>query len=171
MRSLPIVSSWVQPAQPDEGWRSMDTKPVVPARRKRRERGSALVELTLICPWFLFLFVGAVDVGFFTYSLIAVENAARIGAEYTSSSLLSAGNQAAACTKVRAELAMLPNVAALSDCSNSTLTVTAQSVTGPDLEPATSVSVTYGGLNLIPIPGLLMGRFAFTRNVQMRVTP
>jgi Flp pilus assembly protein TadG len=149
----------------------MDTEPVVPARRKRRERGSSLIELTLISPWLLFLFVGVVDMGFFSYSLIAVENAARIAAEYTSKSSVLAGNTAAACTKVRAELEMLPGVTASSGCSNETLTVTAAAVPGPDLKPATSVSVTYRGVNLIPIPGLLRGRLTFTRNVQMRVKP
>ena len=152
MRSLPILSRLV--------------------RRKHRERGSALIELTLLAPWLLFLFVGVVDMGFFTYSLIAVENAARIGAEYTSGRPRLATDQAHACIKVRHELAMLPNVAGLADCSNSTLRVTAVSVpTGPDLKPATSVSVTYGGVGLIPIPGILMGKLSFTRNVQMRVKP
>lgn len=151
MRSLPILSRLV--------------------RRKRRERGSALIELTLLAPWLLFLFVGVVDMGFFTYSLIAVENAARIGAEYTSGSSTLAADELNACIKVRHELAMLPNVAGLADCGNSTLTVTAVAVTGPDSKPATSVSVTYRGVGLIPIPGLLMGRLTFTRNVQMRVKP
>jgi hypothetical protein len=68
--------------------------------------------LTLVSPWLLFLFVGVVDMGFFTYSLIAVENAARIAAEYTSKSPVLAGNTDAACTKVRAELEMLPGVGA-----------------------------------------------------------
>ena len=145
--------------------------PSVPRLRKRKSRGSAVVELTLIAPWFLFLFVGAVDMGFFTYSLISVENAARIAAEYTSKNSLVAADQSTACTKVRNELAMLPNIGSVSDCSNSTLTVTANSVTGPDSKPATSVSVTYRGLSLIPIPGLLTGRLSFTRNVQMRVKP
>ena len=171
MRSLPILSRWVQPAQPEECCRSMGTEPVVPTRRKRSERGSALIEMALICPWFLFLFVGVVDMGFFTYSLIAVENAARIGAEYTSGNLLVAADTANACIKVRKELALLPGIAGVAGCSNSTLTVTAASVTGPDSKPATSVSVTYKGVGLIPIPGLLTGRLNFTRNVQMRVKP
>ena len=171
MWSLPIVSSSVQPVQPGDRRRAMDATPVVPARRSRGRRGSSLVELTLISPWLLFLFVGVVDVGFFTYSLIAVENAARIAAEFTSKNAAVAGSYSAACIKVRNELEMLPGVASLTDCSNSTLTVTADAVNGPDLKPATSVSVTYRGVNLIPIPGLLTGRLTFTRNVKMRVKP
>jgi hypothetical protein len=109
--------------------------------------------------------------GFFTHSLITVENAARIAAEYTSQNIDQAADQGTACTMVRAELASLPGVSGVANCSNSTLTVTAASVPGPDSNPATSVSVTYGGLSLIPIPGLLTGRYSFTRNVQMRVQP
>jgi len=166
-----MITSSVEPVQPDDSFRARESKPVVLARQSRRKRGSALVELTLISPWLLFLFVGVVDVGFFTYSLIAVENAARIAAEFTSKSSTLAGNTDAACTKVRPELEMLPGVGSLTDCSNSTLTVTAAAVPGPDLKPATSVSVTYRGVNLVPIPGLLTGRLTFTRNVKMRVKP
>jgi Flp pilus assembly protein TadG len=161
-----MIFNRVRPAQPEECCHS-----IIATRRKRSKRGSALVELTLICPWFLFLFVGTVDMGFFTYSLVTVENAARVAAEYTSQNPTQASDQGTACTMVRAELASLPGVSGVADCSNSTLTVTAAAVTGPDSNPATSVSVTYQGLNMIPIPGLLMGRLTFTRNVQMRVKP
>src|SRR5260370_42014118 len=99
-----MFSSRVRPDQP-ENCCHLDTDPIIPTRRRRRKRGSALVELTLISPWLLFLFVGTVDMGFFTYSLITVENAARIAAEYTSKSSTVAADQSTACTKVRAELA------------------------------------------------------------------
>src|SRR5260370_5414874 len=138
MRSIPMVLNWVWPG------------------RKRRKRGSALVELTLICPWFLFLFVGTVDMGFFTYSLITVENAARIAAEYTSQSDAQKADQSTACTMVRAELATLPGVSGVADCSNSTLTVTAAGVTGPDSKPATPGPVTHRRLNMIPSPSRLL---------------
>ena len=166
-----MINSSVEPVQPDDTCRAMGTKRVLLARRSRGKRGSSLVELTLISPWLLFLFVGVVDLGFFTYSLIAVENAARVAAEFTSKNSAVAGSYSAACTKVLPELEMLPGVGSLTDCSNSTLTVTAAAVDGPDLKPATSVSVTYRGVNLIPIPGLLTGRLTFTRNVKMRVKP
>jgi hypothetical protein len=48
---------------------------------------------------------------------------------------------------------------------------TATSTTGPDGSPATTVAVTYQSANLIPIPGLMMGRLNVTRSVQMRVSP
>jgi Flp pilus assembly protein TadG len=144
---------------------------ILPVRRKRRESGTSVIELSLLFPWIFFLFVGAFDMGFFTYSLIAVENAARVAAEYTSQSDLLADSTSSACTKVLAELAMLPNMSGVTSCNASPLQVEADKVTGPDGNPATSVSVTYSGNNLVPIPGLLMGQLNVTRNVQMRVKP
>lgn len=138
--------------------------------RPRGQRGSAVIELTLLAPWMFFLFIGVVDLGFFCYSLIAVENSARVAAEYTSKSPSVAAAQAGACTRVLSELAMLPNVSGLSNCNASPLVVTAASATGPDGNAATSVSVTYN-LSLIPIPGLMAGTLNVTRNVQMRVNP
>jgi Flp pilus assembly protein TadG len=140
-------------------------------RRSKSNTGSALVELTLLAPWILFLFVGVVDLGFYSYALISVENAARVAAEYTSQSSSVAADATTACTMVRAELANLPNLSGLSSCSATPLTVTATSATGPDGAAATSVSVTYQGVSLIPIPGMLMGRLNVTRNVQMMVQP
>jgi Flp pilus assembly protein TadG len=141
-------------------------------RRRRRARGSALIEVSLMAPWILFLFVGIFDMGFYTYSMIAVENAARVAAEYTSGYQSVAADQAGACTRVRHELAGLPNAPSMpSTCNAAPLIVTASSVTGPDGKPATSVSVTYRSNRLVPIPGLLMGQLNITRNVQMRVKP
>ena len=129
------------------------------------------MEITLIAPWFLFLFIGIVDMGFYSYSLIAVENASRVAAEYTSNGAALAADQTGACTKVRAELSSLPNVSGLSSCGAAPLIVTAASATGPDGNSATSVSVTYRSALLIPIPGILMGQLNVTRSVQMRVKP
>jgi Flp pilus assembly protein TadG len=136
---------------------------------RRRDRGSALIELTLLAPWVLFLFVGILDMGFYSYALISVENATRVAAEYTSQTTSTATDLDTACTMVRKELVNLPNVTNLSSCNATPLTVTATSVTGPDSSNAASVSVTYQGVSLIPIPGLLMGRLNVTRSVQMRI--
>jgi Flp pilus assembly protein TadG len=140
------------------------------ATGRRKQRGSALVELTLLAPWVFFLFVGVIDLGFYYYSLIAVENAARVAAEATSKTTALAGSTSTACTKVLAELGMLPNLSGVSTCTSSPLVVTATSGNGPDGNQATTVSVTYS-LSMIPIPGLLMGALNVTRITQMRVTP
>ena len=131
--------------------------------------GTAVIEITLLIPWLFFLFVFVIDLGFYNYSLISVENAARIAAEYTSSNSLTAADASGACTKVRLELAMLPNVSGLTSCDAAPLQVTASSVTGTDGAAASSVTVSYQGIQMIPIPGILMGRLSFSRNVQMRV--
>ena len=121
-------------------------------------------------PWIFFLFVGVVDLGFFSYSLIAVENAARVGAQYACKSPSAASDLTHVCPRVLNELAMLPNLGGVTSCNAAPLKVTVTSLLGPDNSPATSVSVTYN-FSLIPIPGLLAGTLNVTRNVQMRVNP
>ena len=140
-----------------------------PTKPRRKRRGSSVLELTLLSPWVFFLFIGVVDVGFYSYALISVENAARIAAEYTSQTATTAADQSGACTKVLAELSNLSNVASLTTCGAAPLTVTATSVAGPDGGAATSVSVTYQTISLIPIPGFLQSQLTVTRNVKMRI--
>ena len=146
-----------------------------------RRSGHSIIELTLLLPWVLFLFVGAFDWGFYSWALISTENAARVAAMYTSTNLGTAADSAGACTYALAELAYAPNVAAnpavnsatptagTSGCSTSPVTVVASSVTGPDGSPASQVSVTYQTPALVPIPGLVPGQISITRVVQMRL--
>src|SRR5690242_15443484 len=47
------------------------------AARRKRSSGQAVVEVALMLPWILFLFVGIFDFGFYAYSAIATQNAAR----------------------------------------------------------------------------------------------
>jgi Flp pilus assembly protein TadG len=138
-------------------------------RSKQRTRGSTLIEITLLAPWIFFMFVFVIDMGFYTYALISVQNAVRVGAEYTSGSTTTAADQSGACTRILAELGSLPNLSGVSTCSSAPLTVTAVSVNGTDGAAATTVTVTYQGLQMIPIPGFLTGQLSFTRTVQMRV--
>ena len=165
MRSLPALSKLL---------------PRPPRESRRQQRGSAVVEISLLAPWILFLFVGVFDMGVYTYSMMGVENAVRVAAEYTSQNPGVASDVTGACNKVLAELAMLPNVGTQANCNagaSNTVVVTASaldSTTTPpstDGQPSTLVQVTYTGNQLIPIPGLLMGRLNITRNVQMRVKP
>jgi Flp pilus assembly protein TadG len=140
-------------------------------RRRRNQRGSALVELSLLAPWFFFLFIGVVDMGFYTYDMIAVENATRVAAEYTGTGTTAAGDSSGACTRVLNELASLPNVGSLNNCNSAPLTVTAASGNGPDSHAATTVTVTYTSNQLIPIPLLMKGQLNVTRQVKVRVKP
>ena len=86
--------------------------------RNRRQRGSAVVEVSLLAPWILFLFVGMFDMGMYTYSMIGVENAARVAAEYTSQNTSVAADKDGACTRAMAEMAMLPNVSSQANCDS-----------------------------------------------------
>lgn len=151
-----------------------------PQLRGRNQRGSAVIEISLLAPWILFLFVGMFDMGMYTYSMIGVENAARVAAEYTSQSKNVDNDKDGACRRAMAEVAMLPNVSTQANCDSgggNTVVVTATEL-GPSPLPAsadgqlaTQVQVSYTGNQLIPIPGLLMGKLNITRSIQMRVKP
>jgi Flp pilus assembly protein TadG len=149
------------------------------SQSERQRRGSAVVEITLLCPWILFLFVGAFDMGMYTYSMVGVENAARVAAEYTSKSPSTAADSSGALTIACAEVAMLPNIGGQANCTSGSgnFTVTAQALdntttpTSIDGKPASLVTVTYTGNQLVPIPGLLMGQLNLTRTIEMRIKP
>ncbi len=56
-------------------------------RTLRRGRGgSAIIEMALLMPWLVFLFVGILDFGFYTYAAICTQSAARAAAVATSQS-------------------------------------------------------------------------------------
>ena len=143
-------------------------KPSSRRSRKARQGGHAILELSMVAPWLLFLFSGVFDMGFYEYCLISTENAARVAAFYTSSASAFAADSDGACQYALAEMKMLSNVNGLTSCGAVPLVVTATSVTGVDGNPATSVSVAYTTSQLIPIPGLT-GKTTLTRVVQMRV--
>ena len=146
-------------------------RPGVPdAPRSDSRRGGAMVELSLFVPWIIFCFVGVVDWGFFSYSLISVQSSARVAAFYTSTSSSTAADSSGACTLVLNELKTLPNIGtSVTSCSGSPITVTASAVAGSDGASASVVSVSYQSLPLIPIPGLLARQFTWTRTVTMRL--
>jgi Flp pilus assembly protein TadG len=136
--------------------------------RRRRERGHAVVEASLVAPWILFLLAAVVDMGFYEYSLISTENAARVAAFYTSSSAAVANDSSGACQAALSEMNSMPNVVGVSSCGALPVIVSASSVTGVDGYPASNVSVTYQTNQMIPLPWLT-GRLTVTRTAQMRV--
>jgi Flp pilus assembly protein TadG len=154
-------------------------------RRDRARRGNALIEFSFLVPWYIFLFVGAFDYGFFSYSLIATQNAAREGALYcssfNSSSPCADSSNSVHCEYALDQLRMLPNVGSgLTTCgTGSTVTTSAPLAvssatltagTSPDgtANSATAVTVVYMTPQLIPIPGLLPGKLTINRTVKMR---
>ncbi len=62
-----------------------------------KRSGHSVLEFAFFLPYLLFLFVGTFDWGFYSWALLATENAARTAALYTSSSSSTASNSTAAC--------------------------------------------------------------------------
>ena len=135
---------------------------------KRRSRGHAVIEISLMAPWFFFLFMGTLDFGFYSFAIIATQNAARVAVMQTSATTLTAANNALACQYALNELNALPNATALVNCAALPVIVTATSVVDADGKTASQVAVTYQTINMIPIPGLT-GRLTLTRVAQMRL--
>jgi Flp pilus assembly protein TadG len=136
--------------------------------RKRSRSGHAVVEVALLAPWIFFMFIGAVDLGFYNYAIISTENAARVAVEYTSASSTKATDKAGACPYVLAELNSMSNVRGLANCDSLPVSITTTQVAGPDGAQAASVSVTYQTILMFPIPGLA-GQFTITRTAEMRL--
>ncbi|MBS1856101.1 MAG: pilus assembly protein [Acidobacteria bacterium] len=130
--------------------------------------------MALLCPWVLFLFVGALDWGFYAYSMISVETAARsaaaaIVAQAATTPATTAINSTDACNTVLAELSTLTNVGtSVTACNAAPVVVSASQITNVDGATAVQVALTYTTPQLIPIPGLLAGQFTITRVVKMR---
>ena len=135
-------------------------------RGRRSQRGGAALEMAMIAPWAFLLFIGALDWGFYAYSVISLQAAARAAVLYTATKSSTAADTDTACTIVLGELSMLPNINTV--CGTNPI-VTAISLPGPDAAAASQVSVTYQTMRMIPIPGLLSGQFTITRTAKMRL--
>jgi Flp pilus assembly protein TadG len=143
---------------------------------KRRVRGQAMVEVALMAPWILFLFIGVLSFGFFSYAAICTQNAARSAA--LANAATGRTDNAGACRIAINEMNSLPNTRSISSCNvgvcpsitgsvtdSQPLAVTSCAVAGPDGLPAVRVILTYRTLQMIPIPGVLAGKFDITRAV------
>jgi Flp pilus assembly protein TadG len=166
----------MKPILADNQLRAEGVAPTVSAKNKRRS-GCAILEFSLLMPWYVFLFIGAFDYGFYAYSLIASQSAATVAALYCATSSSTVADSTTACGYALDQFRNLPNVGgSVTTCgSGSTVSpsapvaVSASSATGPDFSPATSVTVVYLTPSLIPIPGLLPGRLTISRTVKMPV--
>ena len=150
----------------------------------QRERGSSLIEFSLLTPWLIFLFVGALDWGFYAYSLIATEAAARVACLYASTSstaLADVNSSTGQCHLAIAQLTKMANVGTLAPpCASGTAVsattpvgISSSSVTGPDGGSAAQVSVTYLTPVFIPMvlgnSTVLPKQVTITRTIQMRM--
>ena len=136
---------------------------------KQAKRGHAVIEIALMLPWILLLFIAVFDFGFYVYSAISVENAARVAALHTSSNSHLANDSTTACFYALQELQKGSNVAWLPSnfsCTGSPLRVTAAATTVNGM-PASQVTVTYQAVAGIPIPWF-PGLYSITRAVSMR---
>jgi Flp pilus assembly protein TadG len=138
--------------------------------------GNAIIEFSFLTPWLIFLFVAAVDWGFYTYSLISTQAAARVGAVYASSSPGATADTASVCLYALEQLRKMPNVGSVSSCANGTgvtssspVGISVASLTGTDGKPAVQVSVTYQTPIFIPLMTSLPKQATITRTIQMRM--
>jgi Flp pilus assembly protein TadG len=158
---------------------SMVERGTVEMKKPRTDgcRGHAIVELSLMAPWIFFLFVGALDMGFYAYALISVQNAARVAAITTARSQGTAGNRQEACELVLREMERLPNVPDAADpntrltCDDLPASVQVDASTDFDADGKrfSRVRVQYETVQLVPIPGLLTGKTTITRTAESRV--
>jgi len=146
--------------------------------KNRRERGNSIIEFSLMTPWLILLFIGAMDWGFYAYALIATEAAARVACLYTSSSAATVADASGACKYAIGQLNGMPNVgtAGVTTCGGAPVTLTATSVTGgasADGNQASQVSVTYVTPVFVPMiwsgSTMLPKQVTITRTIQMRV--
>jgi|HubBroStandDraft_4_1064222.scaffolds.fasta_scaffold225659_2 Flp pilus assembly protein TadG len=146
-------------------------RPGKASRGRANQRGQAVIETALLLPWLVFCFVGAFDLGVYSYALISAENAARVVGMYASASTSVASNPSLACTYALAELKDSPGVGNTSSCSaNGVVNVSATYLaTGADGLPAAQVTLTYKPTQVIPLPGLLNGSLTITRTVEFPI--
>jgi Flp pilus assembly protein TadG len=142
----------------------------MPSAGRKRARGGAMMEMVLISPWIFFLFIGALDWGFYASALVSMQAAVRSAVLYTSASEGTAGDTDAACTIVLNEIRKLPNIGSSTTTCGSNPVVTATSLaSGPGSVKASRVTVTYTSITLVPLPGLLRKQFTITRSAVMRL--
>lgn len=135
------------------------------------QRGQSAIETMLLLPWLAFCFVGAFDLGVYSYALISAENAARVVAMYASTSTSVAENPTLACTYALAEMRDSPGVGSTSSCSSGGVVNVSTSylASGADGLPAAQVSVTYQPTQVISLPGLINGNLTITRTVEFPI--
>ncbi len=95
----------------------------------RQDKGQAFVELALVLPIFILLFVGAVEIGRLAYASIEVSNAARAGVAYAAQNHTTAQdstNITLAATQDAPDITSLTATPSYScSCESSTGTMTA----------------------------------------------
>jgi hypothetical protein len=131
-----------------------------------KENGHAAIEVALLAPWIVLLFIAIFNFGFYAYAAICTQNAARVAALATASAPETAASQSVACSQALEEMRMLPNVAGLAPSYGCGALPLRVNVVGS--ANASRVEVTYQTVQLFPLP-FLMGRMTLTRIANVRV--
>jgi len=131
------------------------------ARRNRRRKGAAVVELAILAPVLAFLFVAAVDFGRVFYYSVTLENCARNGAVYASDPTNAAFSRYTSLSD--AATADAPN---LSPAPN----VTSASGTDASGQAYVTVTATWTFNTLTTYPGIPSST-TLSRSVRVNVTP
>jgi Flp pilus assembly protein TadG len=139
-------------------------------KMRGNKTGSSAVEFAFLVPWFIFLFVGVLDMGFYNYALITAQSAARTAVLFTSSSSSASTQTDLACSYVYDQLTSNINLTGATTCSGtSPISLTTSVALGPDNNQASTVTVSFTSATLIPIPGLLKANFPIVRTAQMMI--
>jgi Flp pilus assembly protein TadG len=140
-------------------------------KQSKGESGHAVVEVALLSPWILLLFLAIFNFGYFMYAGISVANAARAAALELGRRSSNRLDQALACTIIRSELEYLPNASLFPPtCNAAPLNVTVTGVVALDdpAELGTRVRVTYSTIQLFPLPWMA-GQVNISRQTEMRM--
>lgn len=149
--------------------------PLSADKKRVREAGGAVVEIALLMPWIVFLFVGILDVGFYSYAMIVTENAARVSAIQASVSSAASSDSLNACFVALQEMTSLPNTAGLTTCGSGSVSasapvsVVAASVDHGSGDVSSRVTVMYLTVPLVAIPGILPQQMTVTRSAEVRI--
>src|SRR5262245_5141846 len=130
-------------------------------RQHRKRRGAAVVELALLLPFLMLLFVLAVDFARVFYCSLIVNNCARAGAMYASDPVAAAESPFASL-----------QAAALADATNLSPQPTVTSVQGTDAlgQPYVEVTVSYPFTTVTGYLGSV-GNVQLSRKVRSAIAP
>jgi hypothetical protein len=123
---------------------------------KERTRGQSSVEIAFMAPWLFFLFVGVVDLGFWSYQMICLENAVRIVGLYASEN--GTANTPRMKQLACSELDRVINIPSGASCHSSSLvqvSVLPSIAAAGNAPERFRLSLQVRMTPMIPIPGLL----------------
>jgi Flp pilus assembly protein TadG len=123
------------------------------------EAGASLVEFAILAPVFIFMFVGIVEIGRYTYYAILLSNAARAGVQYGAQNTATLQDVSGMASAAAADAMSIPQMSASPSyyCENtSTNTVVSCPAAGPTPPDFYYVKVVTTGTftSLLHYPGI-----------------